>query len=103
MNTETFFVKDGKTTIRKTPAAHLLYGWDLANWLAETGTTLQSVTGVGVGITPVGSPFIQGTAICIWIAGLNEAEGAANSYTFRFKCYDTSDEYRTIHFIKRLS
>ena len=101
MTTETYFLKDGRVTFRKTPAARLLYGWDLAEWLAETGTSVRSVTGTGIGITPDAAPFIQGTTLCIWIAGLDEAPGADNSYTFCFVCLDTSIEYRAIHFIKR--
>ncbi|MCC6071455.1 hypothetical protein ACFSQU_18100 [Massilia sp. GCM10020059] len=101
MNLETFFVKDGKTTILKTPAARLLYGWDLAAWLNEAGTSLQEVGGTGVGIQPDGDAFIQGTVVCVWITGLDESDGAANSYTFRFVCADGSVDYRTIHFIKR--
>lgn len=101
MSLESYFVKDGKTTIRKTPSAHLLYGWNLIDWLAETGTTLATVTGTGEGITPDGDPFIQGTTLCVWIAGLDESEGAANSYTFRFVCVDGSIDDRTIYFIKR--
>lgn len=101
MSLESYFVKDGRTTIRKTPAARLLYGWDLRDWLAEAGTALAAVTGTGEGITPDGDPFIQGSVLCIWIGGLDEAEGAANSYTFRFVCADGSFDYRTIHFIKR--
>jgi hypothetical protein len=100
MKIETHFIKDGKVTFRKTPGARLLYGWDLADWLAETGTTLDTVTGAGTGIEPDGDPFIDGTTLCIWIAGLDET-GADNFYTFRFVCVDTSIEYRTIHFIKR--
>lgn len=98
---ETPFVKDGRVTFRKTPAARLLYGWDLIDWLAETGTTLQSVTGTGIGITPDGQSFIQGTVMCIWIAGMDIKDGAENSYTFNFQCADGSAESRTIHFIKR--
>ena len=101
MQTETSFTIDGRVTFRKTPAARLLYGWDLADWLTETGTSLQSVSGVGIGIQPDGDSFIEGTVLCIWIAGLNEAADAENSYTFRFVCLDGSIEYRTIHFIKR--
>lgn len=101
MTLETFFSKDGRTTIRKTPAARLLYGWDMAPWLNEAGTSLQDVTGTGVGITPDGAAFISGTVLCVWIAGLDESDGAENSYTFRFVCADGSVDYRTIHFIKR--
>lgn len=98
---ETPFVKDGRVTFRKTPTARLLYGWDLIDWLAETGTTVQSVSGTGVGIVPDGQPFIQGTVLCIWITGLDQIGGAENSYTFNFQCVDGSSESRTIHFIKR--
>ena len=101
MITEMYFIKDGRVTFRKTPAARLLYGWDLTAWLANTGTTLQSVTGIAIGITPDGNPFIQGTTLCIWVTGLDEAAGADNAYTFRFLCLDGSIEYRTIHFIRR--
>jgi hypothetical protein len=101
MTIETHFIKDGKITFRKTPGARLLYGWDLVDWLAETGTTLQTVTGTGAGIAADGAPFINGTMLCIWVTGLDIAQGAENSYTFRFVCVDGSIEYRTIHFIAR--
>lgn len=101
MQIETHFIKDGKVTFRKTPMARLLYGWDLADWLDETGTVLASVSGSGVGIAPDGDAFFEGTVLCIWITGLDEAAGAENSYTFRFVCADGSIEFRTIHFIRR--
>ena len=100
---ETPFVKDGRVTFRKTPSARLLYGWDLVDWLAETGTTLLSVTGAGVGIAPAGQAFIQGTVMCVWITGLDLTDGAENSYTFDFQCADGGAESRTIHFIRRPS
>lgn len=103
MALETYFIQNGKITIRKTPAARLLYGYDMASWLSEAGTSLESVTGTGAGITPDGDPFIQGTVLCSWIGGLDESEGAENSYTFRFVCADGSIDYRTIHFIRRPS
>lgn len=102
MRIETYFVIDGRLTIYKTPRAHLLYGIDLADWLEKTGSPLQDVTAIEQGVTRDGDPFISGTAVCAWITGLDETEGAVNSYTFNFACADgKSQDSRTIHFLKR--
>lgn len=101
MRVDSYFVKDGKTTIQKTPAARLLYGWDMADWLEEAGTTMASVTGAAVGVALDGGAFIQGTVMCAWVTGLDEEEGAENSVTFSFACADGSTDKRTLHFIAR--
>jgi hypothetical protein len=103
MRPETYFVKDGKITIYKNPGARLKYGIDLAEWLAEAGTALLGVTaGDVVGVTLDGQPFIDGTWICAWVTGLDQADGADNLVTFDFTCTDgKSEDSRTIHFLKR--
>lgn len=101
MRVDTYFVKDGKTTIRKTQSARLLYGWDMVDWLAETGTTLANVTATAAGVALDGVAFIQGTVMCAWVTGLDEADGAVNSVTFSFACLDGSTDTRTLHFIAR--
>lgn len=101
MRIETYFVKDGRCSIHKTPTARLLYGEDLVDWLAQTGTTLTAVTGTVVGVTMDGLAFIQGTVVCAWITGLDEADGAENSLTLRFTCADGSVDERKLYFLKR--
>lgn len=102
MGIETYFVKYGKATIYKTPSASLVYGWDMADWLAEFGSSLLSVTATVQGVTMVGDAFIQGTAVCARISGLDLAAGAVNSCTFRFFCTGGDDyDERTIYFEAR--
>jgi hypothetical protein len=104
MRTETYFVINGKLSIYKTPGARLLYGIDLADWLAKTGSQLDSVTAAVAGVTLDGPAFVDGTQVCAWIQGLDEAEGAVNTCTFTFICTDgKSTDSRTIHFLKRPS
>jgi len=102
MRTESYFVIDGKLTIFKTPGARLLYGIDLAAWLAIAGTQLQTVTGSARGVTLDGAAFIDGTAVCAWVEGLDPDEGAENSVTFAFECADgKSRDFRKIYFKPR--
>lgn len=102
MRTESYFVIDGKLTIFKTTGARLLYGIDLAAWLAIAGTQLQKVTGSAMGVTLDGDAFIDGTSVCAWVEGLSLDEGAENSVTFAFECTDgKSRDFRKIHFKAR--
>lgn len=101
MRKEVFLVLHGQPTILKTPRARLLYGIDLTDWIAETGSPLASVTADVRGVTRDGEAFIQGATVCAWIKGLDEAEGAVNSCTFAFACADGSADERTIYFQKR--
>jgi hypothetical protein len=101
MTVETFFVKNGKPIIYKNQSARLLYGYDLSDWLDEIGTTLESVTAVVVGVAIDGDAFHQDGALCAWITGLDETEGAVNSCCFSFVCADGSEDERTIYFQKR--
>jgi len=102
MRAETYFVIDGRLTIFKTPVAELLYGIDLARWLALAGTTLQKVRATPRGVTLDGEAFIDGTAVCARVKGLDTSVGAENSVTFDFECADgKSRDSRTIHFKQR--
>lgn len=103
MRVETYFVIDGKLTIFKTPGARLLYGIDLAPWLALAGTTLQTVRATARGVSLDGDAFIDGTTVCAWVEGLDTAVGAENTVTFDFECTDgKSRDSRAIHFKQRL-
>jgi len=102
MRTESYFVIDGQLTIYKTPGARLLYGIDLAAWLARAGTSLTTVTGEARGVTIDGEAFIDGTCVCAWVDGLNTQAGAENSVTFAFECTDgKSRDSRKIYFKAR--
>lgn len=103
MRAETYFVKDGKLMIYKNPGARLKYGIDLSDWLAVAGTALLGVTASEVvGVALDGTAFVEGTQVCAWIMGLDQADGADNFVTFYFTCADgKSEDSRTIHFLKR--
>jgi len=102
MRSETYFVLNGEPTIYKNPGACLLYGIDLEDWLAGAGTALESVKATAVGVSIVGEPLIIGTAVCAWIEGLDESDGAQNKCVFDFKCTDgKSADSRAIYFKKR--
>ena len=100
---ETYFVKDGRPTIYKTPAAKLNYGYDLKDWLAEIGADLADVSAEVVGVAKTHEAKIQGTCVYVNLEGLDESEGATNSCTFKFTADDPDASYdeRTIYFIKR--
>lgn len=104
MRTDTYFISNGKLCIYKTPTAELLYGLDLVDWLATTGTQLSSVSAAVQGVTLVGDPFIDGTKVCAWINGFDQTDGAINTCTFAFAGTDgKSSDTRTIHFLQRPS
>jgi hypothetical protein len=67
------------------------------------GTELDAVTSSDVqGVALDGAAFIAGTKVCAWISGLDQADGAANTWTFTFICTDgKSTDSRTIHFLHR--
>jgi len=102
MRPETYFVINGQPTIYKNPGARLLYGIGLADWLAEAGTTLETVTAEATGVVIDGAPFILGDVVCAWIQGLDERDGAVNKCVFNFTCADgKSGDSRSIYFKKR--
>lgn len=96
---ESFRLAGDRYVIGKSPAASLVYAVDLADWLAEAGTTLKAVTSRVRGVTLEGS-FMEGTCVAATVSGFAKLDGAPNCCTFDFECKNGQQSSVTIYFEK---
>jgi len=89
-----FRIMQGRITIEKDPDAVLVYGFELARWLA--GEALVELEVIGNGIT-VEQTAIDGTRALARISGGTVGEEA--SATFRFTTESGATDVRTMWFL----
>lgn len=99
MTIKTYRKIDGKYTIDKVLGARGKYGIDLVDWLAEMGTSIVSVTAVGVGVTVETPGTVAGSIAWVWVSGGSTTAGADNYVTLTITMADTAIEVRTLYFI----
>jgi hypothetical protein len=92
------YLKNKKWTINKVPADKLYYIGDVTRDLADSGTTIKSVTALTNGVTLLEGPSPQGGLIVVKIGGLNLTTGFDNYCTLRILLNNGEQIDRTIHF-----
>lgn len=100
MAIRTFTQVAGKWTIPKDPDSKLIYSGNIEDWLADSGSTIDTVIALptGVTVTP-GSTGHQGSKIYSRVEGLDVTnEESVNKLTWRVTLADTQTEDFTIYF-----